>query len=553
MRGIMMTLGSVMLSILILAGCSGTTTTEETTTQAPTETTAAVVETTTEPVTEPEPIKPAFGGTLRIAISPADTLDPLANKIANVDELLKLVYEPLFTLDARLMPTPVLVEGYDHLLDGRALKLVLKEGITFQNGAPLTAEDVAYTIEVLKDAKDVPYRPLIEPIKRVSVADERTLTLYYDEPYAFMLNDLTFPVVSKTYRTSESYDPMVPVGTGPYSFVDYQAMQHLSLKANENWHGGQVMVEGIKAIAMNETQQMESLFDQHLIDLMNPPKFNWLKYSEKEDQQIETYQTTYFDFLGFNMNKALLQDKVLRKAIAYAIDRESLIYNQFIGHATIVDAPIIPGSWFDTKRPLTYAYSPDLSLVNINGDVYKDRDGDGFYDLEEVPGSTNIAPIELVMLVNATSSVRTAVAPKIEAYIEAIGFQVKVDVVDEQTYYDRVNSGDFDLLYGGWQLATKPDYVALFSSDGAQNYFGYQSPEMDLILKSLVSAHDPAIIKERVKEFEALLLEDMPYASLYFLEGAVMRRGNVYGTLNPTGASTFNTMEGLYLDLTGEN
>lgn len=549
-------ISSLVLLLLMMAGCQKADTTEEEattiaemTTQAVTE---VVTEVATEPVTEPAVVVAEFGGQLRIAMSPATSLNPLENKVANVAEVLDLVYEPLFVLDNTLLPQPVLVESYTYELEGRSLTLVLKEGVLFQNETPLTASDVAYTIDAIKDLETSPYKPLVLPIKRVSVLDERTLTLYYDEPYAFMLNDLTFPILSKTYLQSGDYDPMVPMGTGPYGFVDYQVMQSMDLTANPLWHGGQVYVENIHVVVMNETSNLETLFDQHLIDLMNPDKFNWLKYSDKEDQQIESYLTTNYDFIGFNFENDLLQIKGVRQGIAYAIDRDNLIYNQFINHATLVDTPVIPGSWFETEAPLTYTYDLEMARELASDVPWSDQDGDGLLDKVDVLDESKYETIQLVMLVNGSSSVRTSAAPIIAADIQAIGIDVVVEVVDSATYYERVLAKDFDLLYGGWQLSTKPDYVGLFTTDGAQNYFGYASEEMDFTLASLVSAYDQETVKERVAEFETILKEDMPYVSLYFLEGAVMSRDKVHGQLMPSNGSVLNHIEALYLDLTQE-
>lgn len=547
----------VALLLLAMTACSGNNETTDTTVtpevEAP-EVEETLEEVVVEPEPEPEPevVVPTFGGELRLAMSPADTLDPLDNQVKNVAQILNLIYEPLFKLDHTLNPEPVLVEAYEFTLDGRALVLTLKEGIVFHDGTPLTANDVLYTINRIKDNDLSPFNSVVRVIKRVSVNDERTITFYYDEPYAFALNDLVFPIVSKAYYGSESYSVMAPLGTGPYQFVDYQEMQEMSLTANVEWHGGSSYVENIHVIVMNETTNMETLFDQHLIDLMNPSKFNWLKYSDKDDQSITSYPTNYYDFVGFNFENELLQNVDLRKAFSLAINREAIQYNQFINHATIATTPLIPGSWFNTTTDELEPYSLDSAKSQLNQQLYKDGDSDGIYDMVDVLDSSKFNKIEFVMLVNDSSTIRTSIAPLIEGYIETLGFEVNVELVDSATYYERVAIGDFDLLYGGWELSSKPDYISLFSSDGSQNYFGYSSEEMDLTLQSMVSTNNQEIVKQRVDDFEVLFIEDMPYISLYFLEGAIMSHDNVYGSLEPTAASSLNRMESLYLDLTEE-
>ncbi len=498
------------------------------------------------------PVVPQFGGTLNISMSPADTLDPLENSIANVADVLNLIYEPLFTLAEDLSPTPVLVDSYSQLLGGTGLELTLKEGITFHDGTPLTAEDVVYTINSLRDSKTSPYKSLVGPISRASAADERTVRIYYEDAYALGVNDLIFPIVSKAYRTSADYDAMQPIGTGPYAFVDYQLMQEMDLTAFEGWHGGSTYVQDVHVIAMNETSNMETMFDQHLIDMMSPDKFNWLKYSEKSDQRIASYLSNYYDFIGFNFNNTVLQDVNLRKAIAYSIDRENIVYNEFINHAVVAHTPVMPGSWFEGETGMATTYDPEAAIALLSTSAYADTDGDGFFNVPQADGVDSSENIELRLLVNEASATRVSASELVEAYIETIGLSVTVEVVDTDVYYERIAAGDFDMVYGGWQLGVKPDYVSIFSSEGSKNYFGYVSDEMDLILSGILRSESTDLVIQRVGEFEEKFLEDMPFVSMYFLEGALMYHSNVYGELTPSTVAPLNGIDSIYLDLTGE-
>ncbi len=548
----------VLILLIVMVGCSSETpATEEVVEEEITkeevveEIVEEVVEEAEEIIEEPEPkiVTPEFGGTLRIAMSPADTLDPIENRVSNVAQVLGMVFDPLFTIDKQLLPQAVLVDSYEFDITGKSLTITLKENVLFHNGGLLTTDDVAYTIDKIKDSKNSPFREIISPIKRYSILDQRVMTLYFDEGHAFILQDLNFPILSAAYEKSEDYNHMKPIGTGPYVVTDYQHMQQLDLISNATWHGGSVYIEKIIAIVMNETDSLENLFDQNIIDIMTPSKFNWLKYSDKEDQRIESYMSTYYDFLGFNFENKWLQDVDFRKAIAHSLDRESMIYNSFINHGVIVDAPIIPGSWFATESEIVYNYDEDYAKNLINPIVYKDVDGDGFYDQPDIIDDTLFETIELIMLVNEQAPHRVAIAPQVEASIENLGFSVTTEVVDPQTYYDRITNKNFDIVLGGWKLSSKPDYTSLFASDGSQNYFGYQSESMDQLLMTINSTYDQSLMTELIVGFEELMISEMPYVSLYFLEGAVMSRGNVYGELKPSTYQMLNEIERLYLDL----
>ncbi|MCF8020428.1 MAG: ABC transporter substrate-binding protein [Vallitaleaceae bacterium] len=489
-------------------------------------------------------VEPTFGGTLRIASYAPKTLDPLKNDQQSVLQVLGLVYEPLFVLDETLMPIPVLVASHSFENEGATLTIKLKDNALFHNGVKLTSSDVAYTINRIKDLDYSSYKNQVRPIKNTTVVDELTLKIYYDQGYAFALSDLTFPIVSRQYVSSSDYDEMFPIGTGPYRFVEYQQMQNFDLTANLDWHGDGPYIENIKGVIMNDGQAMETLFDQKLIDIMNPSNFNWLKYSSNEEQNITSYTSSYYDFIGFNFDRPLFLDKETRQAFAYAVNREFILYDRYINHGKLVNAPIIPGSWYATGRELYYNYDMDVAKRLVES-KYVDFDGDGFFDYADEAKQTSI---ELTMLVNKENSLRVHTADIIKKDFEALGFKILLDVVEPNLYYEKIESGDYDLLYGGWKMSQVPDYGSLFSSNGIQNHIRYKSETMDQLINSIVGAYTMDQLKASVNNFETHMIEEVPYISLYFLDGAVMSGKNVYGKIHPNTEWMFHGIENLYLD-----
>lgn len=546
----------ILLSILCIAlvGCQKDTNEDTTTTDNAIDNASTTVEpgketVVEEVVVEEKVVERAFGGQLRVALNAPTTLDPLLNDKQTVQQILGLIFEPLFVLDESLKPMPRLVDHYEFADEGRTLTLTLKDNVNFHDGQALTTADVEYTIQAIQDSKSSGYSASILPIKRIVIIDEKTMNLSYDKAYAFALNDLTFPIVSKAYSQSDTYDELIPIGTGPYKYVDYQQMQHLDLSANTDWHYGEVSVSAIQGIIIEDETSYETLFDQHLIDVMNPNRFNWLKYSENDDQGITSYASSYYDFLGFNFDNDLLTDEKLRQAFAYAVDREFIVYDRFINHGTLVNAPIIPDSWYDTEAELAYMYDSEKAKSLIPSSII-DNDNDGFYDMADIIDSNAYETIELKMIVNETNALRVNNAEYIKANIEAIGFKIAIEVLNPNDYYYRLNTGDYDLVYGGWKLSATPNYVNLFDSLGKQNFINYSSERMDVVLDKVMNAYTDEQMLNAVADFEQVMIDEVPYISLYFLDGAIMNHSNVYGSFKPTTESMFNGIEDVYLDFT---
>lgn len=538
----------IMVISVSIMGCNKGDTVDdlESTTLEETDDLDVIVEEDVEQVVK-QAVVPDFGGTLRVAALAPTTFDPLLNVSQSVQQILEFLYEPLFELDETLLPIPILVNTYEFEEEGRILKLTLKPEITFHNGEVLTTQDVKYSIEQIKEAEYSIYQNNVKAIQKVTIIDDLTLKIYYNQGYAFALDDLSFPIVSKSYHQSEDYNALIPVGTGPYQYVDYQKMQHIDLTAYTDWHLGDVYVENIKCIIIQDDTSLETLFDQDLIDVMNPNKFNWLKYSENEEQKIESYTSNYYDFIGFNFDNELFNSKSVRQAFAYAINRESIVNDRFINHATIVDTPIIPGTWFDDQREINYTYDLETAK-NIIGTEYVDHDQDGIFDDEDLIESGIYSAITLNMLVNKDNMLRVDATPIIKMNLESLGFKIVVDMVDSTTYYERLKSGDFDLVYGGWKLSSVPDYTELFASFGTQNYINYHSEKMDELLNNIYKSYTNEQIIQGVSAFSDYMVDEVPYISLYFLNGAIMSHSNLYGSFKPTTESMYRNIEDIYLD-----
>jgi len=504
--------------------------------------------TTTDGVKEEQEkeVVPSFGGTLNVASHPIKTLDPLQNNRQSVLQFLGLIYEPLFDLDTSLKPVANLIATYSFDASGKELTLTLKKDINFHNDTPLTSKDVAYTISQIKEIEQSPYKHQVQFIKRVRIIDEQQLIIYYDKGYSFILNDLSFPIVSSDYRESDTYDPLKPMGTGPYKFKNYQQMQFIDLTANLNWHAGKVMVETIHNIILQAGESFETLFDQHLIDVMHTNKFDWLKYSENEDQRIETFLSSYYDFIGFNFDNPLLKRKEVRQAMAYAINRQTLSLDYFINHIKLVDAPILPNTWFTGTSEAFYTYdlTKAKSLLPID---LKDGDTDGFIDTVDLVESDKYNKIVLKMIVNQNQPIRVSTATYLANSFKSLGIFVEVEVLETELYYKRIQAGDYDLIYGGWKLSQVPDYVALFDTFGEQNFIHYSNENMDIVLEDIVGSSSEEKLIKNVSEFKQMIIEDLPYISLYFLEGAVITHKNVYGTFDTTTENYYRSIENIYV------
>ncbi|MCT4596598.1 MAG: peptide ABC transporter substrate-binding protein [Vallitalea sp.] len=496
---------------------------------------------------EKEPVK-AFGGELKLLMRNPSTLNPLVNNDRTVDQALKLVFDSLFILDEKEKPMPNLVDSYELSSTGTSITIKLKKNILFHDKEELHSDDVVYSIETLKNAPDdAVYKSNVANYKRISIIDEYSFKIYFDQPFAFSLYTMTFPIIPK-HHYSDSLDMnMNPIGTGAYSFTDFTAMKELNLTANNDWFKHKLYVENIKIIITRDKDYDKDAFDQKIVDLITPIKFDWQKYADKEGVNLTEYTTYYYTFLGFNFNNKVLNDKNIRKSIAYAINRQAIIKNEFLNHAKINEYPYHPLSWLNETNNLIYNIDIDKSKELVNASGYSDSDEDNILDKNIDNIKRNL---ELRLLVNNENPVRVSIANKIKESLENIGFVINLDLVDNVTYNNKIMNKDFDILLAEWKLSQIPDLTFAFHSSAIEegkNFINYSNVDMDRVLESIFNSVNENDLMDGIKEFKSLFVDDVPYLSLFFRTSAVISNDRVYGELTPSIYNNYNGIQNLFI------
>lgn len=497
-----------------------------------------------------EPVKPvaSFGGELKILMRNPNTLNPLLNNDRTVDQVLKLVFDSLFLLDEQEKPMPNLVESYELSSSGTILTINLKKNILFHDDEELHSDDVIYSINTIKNAsEDSIYKVCVENYKRVSAVDEYTFKIYFDQPFAFSLYTLNFPIIPKHHYESNENSTLNPIGTGAYSFVNFATMKELNLKANQKWFKGNLYVEKIKGVITRDKNSDSDAFNQKVVDLINPTKFDWQHYAETKGVSLTEYDTYYYTFLGFNFNNNILSDKNIRKAIAYAIDRESIIKNEFLNHAHITDYPIHPISWLNKEDALMYNKNIEKSKELITTAGYSDSDGDELLDKNINSVKQNLS---LRLLVNNENPLRLNIANKIKEYLEEVGFIINIDSVDNITYSQKIMNKDFDILLSEWKLSPIPDFTFAFHSsqiEEGNNFINYSNVDMDRILETIFRSTNEKELLTAIGEFKNIIAEELPYYSLFFRTSAIISNQKVYGQLNPSIYNNYRGIENLFI------
>ncbi|SDK23772.1 peptide ABC transporter substrate-binding protein [Natronincola ferrireducens] len=501
-----------------------------------------------------ENYEPADGGTLNLSVTRFNTFNPLFNNNYSLFQLHHLIYEGLVTFDPNMDIKPKLAIDWTIAQDGQSIQFTLRDGVTWHDGKPLTAEDVIFTVNLIKgnirNAKGTSiFRTSLQQISDIREIKDGVINVTFSSPFSNALEVMTFPILPKHLFEGNNIEklnsPNFPmVGTGPYQLDQYETMRKIKLTKNKNYWGQVPYIQDIEVTIVPDLEAQLSVFENGDIDVAQPISIDWAKYMENRNVKVYEYVSNNYEFLGLNFRNSILRDKNIRKAIAYGIDRHKLINNIYLGHGTVVDGPIYPLSLLYDEGSLQYGYNRDQAEALLQESGYElDRENN-------TRSNGNGDTLNFTLISNKNNVLREKTVFFIEDELEAIGIKIDVELLDWEELNERIARGNFDIVLGGWELAYLPDLSFAFHSRqlGGSNFIAYNNEEMDELLEEAFSAAGLTAKQQAYSQLQIHIAEELPYVSLFFKNGAIVVRDKVKGEFKPSHYNLFYGIEEWYIN-----
>lgn len=495
---------------------------------------------------------PPQGGTVRLAMwsSPAGLFNPVFYSDQYDANIISLVFDSLYQYNVSMEQEPALAESWEFSNEGKTVTFKLREDVVWHDGEPFTAEDVAFTFEIMchpdysgprgysverlegyyeyhgKLAEDsTEENPVyeIEPLTADSVAgikvvDPYTISFTATEEYASFMDDLSYGIVPKHVLGEVPVSEMPehdfsnnPIGTGAFKFVEYKRDQYATFEAFDDYYEGRPNVDQVVyKITNQEVALMELETGELDVVDVTPQDFDMVQ--EWEGVELHEAMELGYQYMAINHDREIFQDQNVRQALIYAIDREGIVDNCLLGHGQKMNAPVSPLSWAYNPEVNDYPYDPEKakSLLNEAGwtmgdDGVMTKDGERF---------------EVTLMYPTGNKVREQSAPIIKENLKEVGIDVELSLMDFPSMREKaINGRDFDLCLIGWSLSPDPDASFAFHSRndyvGGWNYIAYHNERNDTLLDAGVATTDMEARKEIYQEWTKLMNEDLPYIFLY--------------------------------------
>lgn len=496
-------------------------------------------------VTEQKEEEPNISTDLRLGIVGFDTLNPILSQNKNIQDISKIIFEPLLSIDENYKLQLCLATEWSRTGDTSYI-IKLRNDVKWQDGTKFTAKDVQFTIDRLKDTPSI-YSYNVQHVIGVEVIDDYTIKINLDIQIPYFEYYLTFPILSNNYYLEQDFSTTEknrnPVATGMYKIYNVEN-NTITLKKNQNWWGIQDKNAKIETITINLYGSMGEVYNAFKIgniDLITTQTSNIEDYIGTIGFNKKEYKGREYDFIALNCSNNLLSRQEVRKAISFAIDKNSIIANIYNGKYYTCDFPLDYETWAYTAENSSSGYNPDQAkqvLIDA-GWEYKYNNWQKYENYK-----TNKLTLNLV--VNSSNTQRVAVADIIKENLEAIGMKINVIKASDSQYNNYLQNKNYDLILTGTNTSISPDLSTYF---GTNNLANYQNDEVTTIMNDLMNIKDEHMIKEKNKRLSEIYKTDMPYISLYFNRSTVAYSTNLIGDIMPNNYNIFYNIEKWYRQL----
>jgi peptide/nickel transport system substrate-binding protein len=454
------------------------------------------------------------GGVLTAAIGgEPDQLDPHKTSAYYSFEVLENVYDTLVEPNENLEVEPSIATDWTTSEDQLTWTFTIRDGVTFSDGSPLTAEDVAYSYNRIID-EDLNSSYKFGSTKSIKATDPQTLVIKQTEPTPNLLASLGgfkgMGIVEQ--ENVESGDIKEnPIGSGPFKVAQWRNGDSIELVRNDEYWGDAPALDGVTfTFVKDPTVALQNLQGGEVQWTDNLPPQQISSLEDSDEVELGTAPASDYWYLALNEKREPFDDVNVRRAIAFALDREAIVKAAKFGNAT-VNQTAIPetSSWY-------FDYAP------------YDHDVDQAQQLLDEAG---VEDLTMDIMVTSEYPETVSAAQVIADELSDVGITVKIRDLDFATWLDEEGKGNFDSFMLSWLGNIDPDefYYAQHHSEGTFNFQGYSNPEVDKLLDEAKTETDQATRKDLYDQAAKQIVDDASYIYLYNPDVAVAWTPEVEG------------------------
>lgn len=461
---------------------------------------------------------------LKLGVASFDSINPILSKNKNVQDITKIIFEPLMTLSSNYKLEYCLAKEWAKQNDTVYL-IKLRDDKRWSDGEMFTAEDVRFTIDRLKESDSI-YSSNVQHIVTVETIDDTTVRIVLNQEVPFFEYNLTFPILSSKYYSDKQFVPdIVPVGTGMYKVNEVQESS-LILSKNEYYaETDNLKLDKVIITIYSSVGELYNSFKIGNIDFISTQNSNLKEYIGTIGYLSKEMKGREHDFIAFNTQNQILSQVNVRKAIGYSIDKANIVSSVYGDNYYISSFPLDYGNWIYEEQDVSSGYNIEQAkqLLVDSGWNYKNK----YWQKIE---NYKTQRIYINFVVKASDVSRVSVAENIKAQLENQGFRINLIKASDVQYQAYLTNKNYDMILCSMNLSISPDLSTFF---GPGNLANFSNDEVNSIMSEVKNLKDDDKLKYDYKRLGEIYKSEMPYLSLYNSKYTVAYNMNLAGTLEP--------------------
>ncbi len=455
------------------------------------------------------------------------TLNPITSTDAYASLINGYLYETLIRRDEKTLElVPSLADSWEISEDHLTYVFHLKRGLRWQDGRPLTARDVLFSFERIRDPKvdSAHLRSYYQDIERLEVLDDYTIRYTYRIPYFRALEFCGgIPIVAAHAFTDEddfNNHPIgrSPVGNGPYRLLRWDTGREIVLVRNEDYWGKRPYFNRIVFKIITDPTAAFQVLKKGGLDEMALRPIQWVRQTQgkrfNDNYRKLKYYTPSYSYIGWNQRKPLFSDRRVRRAMTLMMDREMILKRILFGLGTVVSGNFYVKSPEYNQAIKPHPYDPPMAVALLGAAGWEDHDRDGILDKDGVP-------FRFELLISSGSKFGEQVATILQESLKGIGIRMEIRKLEWAVFIQRIDERNFDSCILGWSLSWESDPFQLWHSsqaDKGSNYVGFVNEEADRIIEAARKEFDPGRRRSMYHRFHEIIHEEQPYTFLFTRE-----------------------------------
>ncbi len=467
-------------------------------------------------------------------------LDPRVGTDAQSELIDELIFDSLVRKDEHFNVKPSVAERWD-IPDPQTYVFHLRRGIHFHDGRPLTAKDVKWTLDTMRNGTLITLKgATYKLVDKVESTDDFTLTIHLTEPFSPLLWNLTdgaFGIVP--YGSDKGFNRN-PIGSGPFRLVRSVPDSEVILERNDGYWGDHPRIERVRFNVVPDTTtralELRKGSADVAINSLTPDTVNILQ--RESNLQVLRHPGTSLAYLAFNLRDPILKDVRVRQALACAIDRGPMLHYLFRDSGRLADSVLPPEHWAYNPEVVHYSSDPAKANALLDSAGYRrGQDGVRFH----------------LTMKTSTEETTRLIAAVLQQQLRAVGIALDIRSFEFATFYTDVLKGAFQLYSLRWVGYSNQDpdifedafHSASFPPKRA-NRGRYSNPEVDSLIEEGRRTVDQQKRQQIYAKVQSILARDLPYINLWYMDNVMVHSTRVQNLqLGPSADYNFLTTAAL--------